>query len=136
MESNHQFTRGQNAETYQRRRILIADSTPGSRELLHSILDDCGYEVMTVAEGSGFLECAAAFKPHLVILDLQIPKMDGCMTAVLLRRRPDFEKIPIIALIATVSEISADLIATAGFTTHLVKPISPARLRCCVASLL
>ena len=114
----------------------MADGTASSRELLRSILDGCGYEVVEAADGSEFLECAIAFKPHLVILDLQIPKVDGCMAAILLRRQPAFEKIPMIALVAAVSEISADRIAAAGFTTHLVKPIGPARLRRCVASLL
>lgn len=132
----NQVSRGQDAEAQPTPRILIADDTSSGRELLRSILDNYGFEIIEVGDGSKILECAIAFKPHLVILDLQIPKLDGCMAAILLRSQPAFEEIPIIALTAAVSEISADRIAAAGFTTHLVKPIGPARLRRCVASLL
>jgi CheY-like chemotaxis protein len=115
---------------------LIADNALSSRELLHSILDSCGYEIAEVVDCFDVLECAIAFKPHLVILDLHMPRLDGCTAANLLRGYPAFEKIPMIALTAAVSEVSADRIATAGFTTHLVKPIGPDRLRRCVARLL
>ena len=135
MDTN-QLNCGQDAEKHRNPRILIADDTPGSRELLRSILDRCGYEIVEVGDGSEILGCALAFKPHLVILDLQMPRLDGCTVASLLRRHPGFEKIPMVALTAAVSEISADWIFAAGFTTHLVKPISPDLLRRCVASLL
>jgi CheY-like chemotaxis protein len=92
--------------------------------------------VAEVVDGSQVLACAAAFEPHLVILDVQMPVLDGCTSAILLRSQPAFEKIPIIALTAAVSDIPADRIAEAGFTMHLVKPIGPGRLRHCVASLL
>ena len=135
MESN-QVNRGQWPETHRRPRILIADNALSSRELLHSILDSCGYEIVEVVDCFDVLECAIAFKPHLVILDLQMPRLDGCTAANLLRGHPSFEGIPMIALTAAVSEVSADRVAAAGFTTHLVKPIGPDRLRRCVASLL
>lgn len=127
---------GQDAEKHRKPRILIADDTPSSRELLLSILDGCGYEVAEVADGSEILKCAIAFKPHVVILDFQMSRLDGCAAAILLRKQPVLEKIPVIALIAAVSEISADQITAAGFTAHLVKPIRPERLRHCVARLL
>lgn len=133
---NNPFSHGQDAGKHQKPRILIADDSPSSRELLRSILDGCGYEVAEVVDGSQVLACAAAFEPHLVILDVQMPVLDGCTSAILLRSQPAFEKIPIIALTAAVSDIPADRIAEAGFTMHLVKPIGPGRLRHCVASLL
>jgi len=104
--------------------------------LLRSILDGCGYEVAEVVDGFEILKCAVAFKPHLMILDFQTSRLDGCAAPILLRKQPVLEKIPVIALIAAASEISADQIAAAGFTAHLVKPISPDRLRHCVARLL
>lgn len=131
-----QLNRGQDAEKHQKPRILITDDTPSSRELLRSILDGCGYEVAEAVDGSEILKCAVAFKPHLVILDFQMSRLDGCAAAILLQKHPVHEKIPVIALIAAASEISADQIAAAGFTAHLVKPLSPDRLRHCVARLL
>ena len=63
-------------------------------------------------------------------------RLDGCAAAILLQKHPVLKKIPVIALIAAVSEISAGQIAAAGFTAHVVKPIIPDRLRHCVARLL
>lgn len=132
----NQFNRGQDAETHPRVRILVTDDTSSSRELLCAILDGCGYEVAEITDPFRFLERAIAFEPHLVILGLQMPELDGYAAASLLRRQPALEKVPMIALTAAVSEISVDRIAAVGFTTYLVKPIGPDRLRCCIASLL
>lgn len=117
-------------------RILIADDTLSGRELLRSILESSGYEVVEAEDGEQVLERATAFEPHLVILDLQMPKFGGCAAAVALRKIPAFERTPIVALIAALPDGIPEQVAQAGFTGYLVKPIGPARLRQCVASLL
>ena len=118
------------------RRILIADDALSSRELLRAILERQGYEVIEAADGEQALQGALQFSPHLVILDLQMPRLDGYSTAVALRRMPAFEKIPIVALAAALPEVSPDEMSQSGFTRCLVKPISPTRLRDCVSELL
>lgn len=117
-------------------RILIADDTLSSRELLRSILESSGYEVVEAEDGEQVLERAIALTPHLVILDLKTPKLDGCSAARALRKIPAFEKTPIVALAAALPEVVPEQMTQAGFTRCLVKPIGPARLRECVASLL
>jgi CheY-like chemotaxis protein len=87
------FNRGQDTETHPRVRILVADDTSSSRELLCAILDGCGYEVAEITDLFRFLERAIAFEPHLVILGLQMPELDGYAAASLLRRQPAFEKV-------------------------------------------
>jgi two-component system chemotaxis response regulator CheY len=118
------------------KRILIADDSLSGRELLRSILEGCGYEVVDAEDGRQALERASVFEPHLVILDLQMPKLDGCATAKALRDIPAFAHTPILALTAAQSDSIPDQLANAGFTGYLVKPIGPARLRQCVAGLL
>jgi CheY-like chemotaxis protein len=127
---------GEQAISSQRIRILIADDTLSSRELLRSILEGGGYQVAEAEDGKQVIERAAAFQPHLVILDLHMPNLDGCAAASALRKIPAFEKTPIVALTAAVSEAVPERIAKAGFTGYLVKPIGPALLRKCIASLL
>ena len=117
-------------------RILIADDTLSSRELLRSILEGSGYEVVEAEDGEEVIERATAFMPHLMILDLQMPKLNGCAAATALRRIPAFRTTPIVALTAALSDVAPEQIAEAGFTSYLVKPIGPARLRQCIASLL
>lgn len=117
-------------------RILIADDTSSSRELLRSILESSGYEVDEAEDGEQVLERAVSFLPHLIILDLKMPKLDGCSTARALRKISAFENIPIVALAAALPEVIPEQMTQAGITRCLVKPIGPARLRACVASLL
>jgi CheY-like chemotaxis protein len=87
-------------------------------------------------DGEQVMGEAAAFAPDLVILDLQMPKLDGYSTAIALRKIPAFAKIPIVALAAALPEVSPEEMSQAGFTQCLVKPISPTRLRECVTNLL
>jgi two-component system chemotaxis response regulator CheY len=117
-------------------RILIADDTLSSRELLRSILESTGYQVAEAEDGEQVLARAATFHPDLVILDLQMPNLDGCGAATALRKLPAFKKTPILALTAALSDVIPEQIAGAGFTGYLVKPIGPARLRKCIADLL
>jgi len=128
--------RREGAKRHLATRILIADDTLSSRELLRSILESSGYEVVEAEDGEQVLEKAAVFKPHLVILDLQMPKLNGCAAATALRKLPAFERTPIVALTAALSDAVPEQIRKAGFTSYLVKPIGPARLRQCIANLL
>ena len=117
-------------------RILIADDTPSSRELLRSILETCAYEIAEAEDGEQVVAKAILFEPHIFILDLQMPRLSGYGAAAALRKLPAFEKTPIVALTAALSETQHKQIMEAGFTSFLVKPIGPSRLRQCVASLL
>jgi CheY-like chemotaxis protein len=119
-----------------RKRILIADDSASSRELLRSILESCEYEVEEAADGEKVLERVGVFDPDLVILDLHMPRMDGYTTAAALRQMPGLRRRPIVALTAAVTQTAPEKLTEAGFSTFLVKPIGPARLRKCVASLL
>jgi CheY-like chemotaxis protein len=117
-------------------RVLIADDTLSSRELLRTILERCGYEVSEAEDGEQVLQKALGFEPHMIILDLQMPKLDGYSAAIALRMIPAFKRIPIVALAAALTDVSPEQTSQAGFTQYLVKPISPARLRECVTHLL
>lgn len=128
--------RSEGANRHLATRILIADDTLSSRELLRSILESSGYEVAEAEDGEQVLERAPIFNPHLVILDLQMPKLNGFAAATALRKIPSFERTPIVALTAALSDAVPEQITDAGFTSYLVKPIGPARLRQCIASLL
>jgi CheY-like chemotaxis protein len=115
---------------------LIADDTASSRDLLRSILEASGYLVEEAQDGQQVLEIVESFRPHLVILDLHMPRLDGYLTAAALRKMPTMLRLPIVALTAAVTQTAPDSISGAGFTAHLVKPIRPSGLRQCVASLL
>jgi CheY-like chemotaxis protein len=117
-------------------RILIADDDPSSRQLLRSILESSGYEVVEAEDGIQVLERAPDFAPDLVILDIQMPKMDGIDAAKALRNIPSFDNTPIVALTAASSCLLPEDISQTSFTRYLIKPIGPAKLRECISELL
>lgn len=117
-------------------RILIADDAPSGRELLRTILERSGYEVVEACDGAEVIEKVSHFRPHLLILDLQMPKVDGYATVIALRKMPTFHEVPVMALAAALPEVSPEQMTQAGFTRCIVKPINPAKLRESVAQLL
>ena len=118
------------------KRILIADDSASSRDLLRSILEASNNIVEEVDDGLKVLEIVRVFKPHLVLLDLQMPRLDGYATAAALRRIPALRQVPIIALTAALTQTAPEKIREAGFSGYLVKPIGPSKLRQCVTEAL
>jgi CheY-like chemotaxis protein len=118
-----------------RRVILIADDKQSSRDLLRAILDD-KYSVVEASDGEEALLMAFESSPHLVILDIHMPKRDGFGVVKELRKEPALQDVPIMALTASASLDEKDRILNAGFDACFVKPIGPAKLREAVAALL
>ncbi|WP_348268767.1 response regulator [Edaphobacter paludis] len=118
-----------------RRVILVADDKQSSRDLLHAILDD-KYVVVEASDGEEALLMAFESIPHLVILDIHMPKRDGFGVVTELRKEPALQNVPIMALTASASLDEKDKIMNSGFDACFVKPIGPAKLREAVAALL
>lgn len=119
-----------------KRRILIADDRASSRELLRLVLDRAGYEVIEAEDGLEALERARTGNPDLILLDLQMPRLDGYGTLAELRREERFRTLPILALTASAMLGDREKILAAGFTDYLSKPAGPELLRETVARLL
>lgn len=117
-------------------RVLIADDSPQSRELLRTVLRHLGYEVTEAFNGRDALERAVADPPDLIILDLQMPLMDGYTAASRLRGDSRLQSIPILALTAYAMEEDRERALNAGFTSYMSKPVSLAALRAELARLL
>lgn len=118
------------------RTILIADDKQSNRELLRAILEHADYTVVEAADGEEALVMACEINPHLIILDIHMPKRDGFGVIKEMRKDPELQTLPIMALTASASLDEQDRIMGSGFDACLVKPIGPAKLRDAVASLL
>jgi CheY-like chemotaxis protein len=116
--------------------VLIADDKPNNRELLRAILESANYNVIEAADGEEALLLASESNPHLMILDIHMPKRDGFAVISELRRDPVLQATPVMALTASASFDEKDRILSSGFDACFVKPIGPAKLRDAVASLL
>lgn len=132
---NSRFTVQHNNIPDIRRVILIADDKQSSRDLLRATLDD-QYLVVEASDGEEAISMAFESGPHLVILDIHMPKRDGFGVVKVLRRNPALQDVPIMALTASASLDENDRIMNSGFDACFVKPIGPARLREAVAALL
>lgn len=119
-----------------RPRILIADDRPSSRELLRLVLERAGYEVLEAEDGRAALERARSATPDLILLDLQMPEMDGYQVLAELRTEARFRCLPVLALTASAMRGDRERILSAGFTDYLAKPAGPEILRETVARLL
>ena len=117
-------------------RILIADDSASNRELLRCILARCGFEVVQACDGEEAIQQAFRCCPDLLILDLNMPALDGYEVAERLRKQHEFRSTPILALTADPTFTDSCRLREAGFSMAMEKPIAPTDLRACVASLL
>jgi len=76
--------------------ILIVEDQPGFRRIYHDVLKNDGYEVLEAQDGEQGLEMVRAHKPHLVLLDLGLPKIDGFEVLKRIRADAATAKIPVI----------------------------------------
>lgn len=116
--------------------ILIADDRATSRELLRIVLERAGYEVVEAEDGVEALELARSSPPDLILLDLQMPRLDGYGVLAELRGDERLAKLPVLALTASAMRGDRERILAAGFTDYLSKPTGPGALRQKVAALL
>jgi CheY-like chemotaxis protein len=109
------------AESY---RILVADDNYDAAESLATLLELRGHQVRMAHDGVEALAIAKTFKPHVVLLDLGMPKMDGYETARQIRRQPGGKRVRLVALTGWGQHQDRQRTTEAGFDAHLVKPVT------------
>ncbi|HUQ97896.1 MAG TPA: response regulator [Gemmatimonadaceae bacterium] len=116
------------------RRILVVDDNLDAAESLMLRLQLAGHDVRAVHDGLQALETGKAFKPDIVLLDLGMPKMDGCEAARRIRRTSWGKSVTLIALTGWGQQQDRQRTFEAGFDVHLVKPVGEAQLFDALAS--
>jgi two-component system alkaline phosphatase synthesis response regulator PhoP len=107
------------------KKILIADDEPDILEVIQYNLVKEGYEVMTAKDGDDALNKAKTFHPHLIILDIMMPRKSGVEVCEILRSKPAFKDTLIIFLTALNDEGSHIRGLETGADDYVHKPISP-----------
>ena len=115
---------------------LVADDDPDILMLVSLTLERDGYDVATARDGHAALEAAHARLPHLAILDLMMPGLDGCEVTRRLRSAEATREIPIVILTAFAEEGQATRALAAGADAYMKKPFSAHDLLAKAASLL
>src|SRR5208283_3036430 len=110
-------------------KILLADDNLPSRELLREILETRRHCVMEASNGRDALDLIRQDQPELVLLDLQMPGMDGFRVIQELRRDIRFRRLPVIAVTASAMMGDRERAIAAGFDSYIAKPINSGELR-------
>ena len=103
--------------------ILIAEDSRDGREMLQVLLALKGYSVLAAGDGCIAVEIALANSPDLILLDLELPGLDGLSVARDLRRHSDFREVPIVVLSGHDPIEHKQSAMDAGCTDYLMKPL-------------
>jgi two-component system, cell cycle response regulator DivK len=106
------------------RKILVVEDNQDSRELVVKILKRKGYLMVEAADGEEALSKALSEKPHLILMDISIPKIDGAEVTRRLKSMEDFQNIPIVALTAHAMKGDREKMLEVGFEGYISKPIN------------
>jgi len=109
--------------------VLVADDKATSRELLRTVLEREGYNVLEAGNGVEAVKSARDMRPDLIILDLHMPELDGFGVIETLRADGDFAETPIVALTASAMQGDRERALSMGFTGYVTKPIHLSALR-------
>jgi two-component system KDP operon response regulator KdpE len=116
-----------------RERILVVDDDPLVLRLVRTNLERAGYKVLTAGDGEEAINVAASQLPHLIILDLMLPDLDGYEVCKALR---EFSLVPVVMLTAKGDQVDKLRGFEVGADDYLTKPFAPAELLARVAAVL
>lgn len=108
-----------------RPKILLIEDNDQNRYMATFLLEKHGYEVVPAVDGPTGIELAAAVRPLLILLDIQLPRMDGYAVARELRLNPALNGIPIVAVTSYAMMGDKEKAMEAGCDGYLEKPIDP-----------
>ena len=103
--------------------ILVVDDDEDARELLHTVLEYCGAEVLSAASALGALAALGNRRPDVIVCDLVMPDDDGYALIRALRTRAAVRSVPVIALTGYAFVHAAEEALSAGFSAYLKKPV-------------
>jgi two-component system cell cycle response regulator DivK len=104
--------------------ILITEDHEKNRKLIREVLQVTGYQTLETETAEEGIRLAHEFRPALILMDLQLPGMDGIEALAALRADPATRPIPVIAVTASAMTHSQADILAAGFDGYQTKPIS------------
>ncbi|MGA2853058.1 MAG: response regulator [Verrucomicrobiota bacterium] len=106
-------------------KVLLIEDNEQNRYLATFLLEKHGYTVESASDGPAGIELAKTVKPALILLDIQLPVMDGYTVAGELRKNPGLKNIPIIAVTSYAMVGDREKSLAAGCNGYLEKPINP-----------
>ena len=107
------------------KKVLVIEDNETNLYLMRTILKKLGFQVIEAQDGARGVELAINEKPDLILMDIQLPVMDGIEATKKIRSIEETKKIPIIAITSYAMVGDKERILQAGCTEHIEKPIEP-----------
>ena len=104
--------------------ILIVEDNEKNMKLVRDILQHKGYTTLEAETGTEGVRLAIERKPDLVLMDIQLPDIDGIQALKLIREQPSLDAIPVLAVSASVMPDEQIKIVNSGFDAFITKPIN------------
>lgn len=108
-----------------KQRLLIIEDNEQNFYMMRFLLEKSGFEVIGAADGREGVNKALSIKPDAILLDIQLPEMDGYAVAAELTRHEELNKVPIIAVTSYAMVGDRERVLAAGATGYIEKPIDP-----------
>ena len=116
--------------------ILVVDDNDVNLELVRDLLEDQGYRVRVAIDANDAIAVLHDFRPRLILMDIQLPGMDGLTLTRMLKANPSMRDIRIVGLTGYAMAGDEERILAAGCDGYLAKPIDTRRLPGVISSML
>ena len=110
------------------KRILVVEDQEDNRQILRDLLGSADYELDEAENGQEALDAVARQRPDLILMDIQLPIMDGYEATRRIKSNPDFKAIPIIVVTSYALSGDEGKAREAGCDAYVTKPYSPRAL--------
>ncbi len=111
-----------------RKRILVIEDQEDNRQILRDLLTSADFEVIEAADGEAGVAAAVAHRPDLILMDIQLPILDGYEATRRIKADAVLRAIPVIAVTSHALSGDAEKARAAGCDAYIAKPYSPRQL--------
>ncbi len=118
------------------RRILVVEDTEDNRQILRDLLTHAGFDLIEAGDGESGVALAAQAKPDLILMDMQLPVIDGYEAVRRIKANPALKATPVIAVTSYALVGDEEKARAAGCDAYVAKPFSPRQLLAKVRELL
>ena len=110
------------------KKILVVEDTEDNRQILRDLLGMAGYDMIEANDGAEGVAQATAHKPDLILMDIQMPVMDGYEATRRIKADPNLKAIPIVAVTSYALSGDEEKARAAGCDGYIAKPYSPRQM--------
>ena len=110
------------------KKILVVEDTEDNRQILRDLLGMAGYDMIEAHDGAEGVSQATEHKPDLILMDIQMPVMDGYEATRQIKANPELKAIPILAVTSYALSGDEQKTRDAGCDAYIAKPYSPRQM--------